>query len=310
MQFLKKLGVTSHDALIDWDITPAKTYGMFECRGDMDIVRSKDQRYYYFYIDNWQKPARLCLMERGIRHAKVLAHIDAPLDLLEKCIFRQGKTLKEHSYAVDGPVKEWLFEHVIDNNDFSKVHVLDYDADEDPTESGLPATKEHLSHHKTSHFRNIPAFISEHEIEKIVANGDFFESVSNPNGRFTNYLVDPGDNLTVIDMATGLMWQRAGSDHSSFRKMAVWEKRLNGNHFAGYNDWRLPTVEEALSLLNAEVNKKGLHIHRCFATTQGFIYTADRRKPGGYWFVDFRHARVFWAGGTLSGGFGRLCRTV
>jgi hypothetical protein len=32
-------------------------------------------------------------------------------------------------------------------------------------------------------------------------------------------------------------------------------------------------------------------------------------SQGGYWFVDFRHARVFWASGTFAGGLGRVCRT-
>ena len=84
----------------------------------------------------------------------------------------------------------------------------------------------------------------------------------------------------------------------------------NDVFFAGFNDWRLPTIEEALSLLEAEKSTEGFHLHRCFDTTQGYIFTADKRKPGGYWFVDFRQANVFWAAGTLSGGFARLCRTT
>ena len=75
------------------------------------------------------------------------------------------------------------------------------------------------------------------------------------------------------------------------------------------DNWRLPTIEEALSLLGQEKAKHGLHIHPCFTGKQGYVFTADRRKPGGFWFVDLRQARVYWASGTMAGGFARLCRT-
>ena len=48
--------------------------------------------------------------------------------------------------------------------------------------------------------------------------------------------------------------------------------------------------------------KHGLHVHPCFAGTQGYVFTADSRKPGGFWFIDFRQARVYWASGTMAGG--------
>ena len=87
MGLLSRLGFDEEKAWIDWEMTPADTYGLFECRGDMRRVRSKEERYYYFYIDNWQKPARLCFMERGgIRHARVVAYIDAPAEMICRCV--------------------------------------------------------------------------------------------------------------------------------------------------------------------------------------------------------------------------------
>jgi hypothetical protein len=53
----------------------------------MHRVKSKKERYYYFYIDNWEKPSRLCFMERGIRRARVLAFIDAQLDMINRGMF-------------------------------------------------------------------------------------------------------------------------------------------------------------------------------------------------------------------------------
>ena len=49
MKLLHLLGITGPNTTIDWDITPAATYGLFECRGDTVRVRSKNERYYYFW---------------------------------------------------------------------------------------------------------------------------------------------------------------------------------------------------------------------------------------------------------------------
>ena len=90
MGLLNRLGLDEEKARIDWEMTPADTYGLFEYRGDMRRVRSKEERYYYFYIDNWQKPDRLCFMERGIRHARVVAYIDAPAEMICRCVSDQA----------------------------------------------------------------------------------------------------------------------------------------------------------------------------------------------------------------------------
>jgi hypothetical protein len=74
------------DAIVDniyLIMTPIDSFGLFECRGDMLRVRSRKERYYYFYVDNWKKPASLCFMERGILHAKVLAMIKALQEFID-----------------------------------------------------------------------------------------------------------------------------------------------------------------------------------------------------------------------------------
>ena len=126
---------------------------------------------------------------------------------------------------------------------------------------------------------------------------------------FQNYLERTNDRETVDDLVTGLMWQRQGSDIGSFRQLQTWMAGINQAGLAGFHDWRLPTIEEALSLLGQEKAKHGLHIQPCFTGKQEYVFTADRRKPGGFWFVDLRQARVYWASGTMAGGFARLCRT-
>ncbi len=310
MIFFETMGLDPDKTTIDWDITPAATYGLFECRGDMDRVRSKDERYYYFYINNWEKPAKLFFMERGVRHAKELANILAPQELIDNCVKKQGRAFKEQNYAIDKGLRLWITENVLNNyNDEVLVPVAVHSQDK-KRETGLSGPFDPVPDIQRISLRRASAIISEKEIPGIVEKHDFFEGLHNPDGGFTGYLIDNQDSLTVTDKVTGLMWQRLGSDHGSLRKIRAWVGEKNETYFAGFNDWRLPTIEEALSLLKLDRNTEGLHLHCCFDTTQGYIFTADRRKPGGYWFVDLRQAKVFWAGGTLSGGFARVCRSI
>jgi hypothetical protein len=104
------------------------------------------------------------------------------------------------------------------------------------------------------------------------------------------------------------MWQRSGLDLCSSQSMKGNIERLNKNGHAGYHDWRMPSIEEAMSLLETAPNIKGVHLHCCFSKKQPFIFVAARRKPTGYWFVDFNQGKIYWSSGTVPGGYSRLCR--
>lgn len=314
MGIFEKIGLeNSGQATIDWDITPSNTFTIFESWGTKErIVRSRSERYYYFFIDNWKSPAKVCLMERGIKHARVLAEIDAPAALIEECIVRQGKNACfEKSYAVDGGLKRWLIAHVLDGNDDSGIRIQLKSAGDDLSDSGLPQSDgSFLRGEKRVHLPKVFRDIQEEEIASLAHRYGFYDSKHNPQGKFVNRLVDNGDRLTVTDMTTGVMWQRQGCDITSIRSVKSYIADLNEKSFAGYADWRLPTMEEAWSLFEADQNDNGNHLHNCFSKEQPFIFVAGQRRPGGYWFADFKQGTVFWASGTNPGGFGRACRSI
>lgn len=126
MNIFKLLGIKAAIDDIDLQMTPIDTYCLFECRGDMHRVRSKKERYYYFFIDNWKKPASLCFMERGIRHAEILAIIKAPQEMIDNCIVFQGKTYKENIYAIYEPIRLWFKKNILAGVDRSKVSIVKF----------------------------------------------------------------------------------------------------------------------------------------------------------------------------------------
>ncbi len=311
MSFFTKLGIDRTQASIDWDLQPADTFGMFESWGGKERVKNKNERFYYFYIDNWQLPARLLLMERGIKYARILARIEAPQELIDTCIAGQGKsTTLDASYAIDDAIKLWLQKNVVDSDNDSLVIPIKAKEEEVLRETGLPRPSDPVPDLHLRNLRSTPLAFKEGELAGLIKRSGLFERRYNPEANAEGYLVDNGDGLTVTDRTTKLMWQRGGSDINSIRTIQSWIGELNMSNFAGHNDWRLPTFEEALSLAVKAKNSKELYLHRCFSAGQPFIFTSDKRNPGGHWFIDYAQARVFWASGFNPGGFGRVCRNI
>lgn len=311
MALREQLGLFGREPLtIDWDITPADTFGIFESWGGKVRVRNKRERYYYFYIDAWDEPAKLLLMERGVKYARVLAQIAAPQAMIDACVASQGKALLDKSYAVDAALKEWIVTKVLEPGDASKVIPVESNLPAEELATGLPGKNDALPAVTPVSLRHAPAFIREEEVSAIVTAHNFFEAQHNPSGGFAHSLIDNGDGLTVTERVSGVMWQRGGCDITTYRHVCAYVQAQNTAQLAGYSDWRLPTMEEALALLVSVQNDKGLYLHPCFSREQPFIFLADERKPGGYWFIDFKQAKVFWASGTIPGAFGRLCRTA
>ncbi|MCF6148673.1 MAG: DUF1566 domain-containing protein [Candidatus Kuenenia sp.] len=101
-------------------------------------------------------------------------------------------------------------------------------------------------------------------------------------------------DYVVIDHATGLMWHQSGSsDYVSWNSAKDWIRNLNNRGYAGYQDWRLPTLEEAVSLL--EPNKtNNLYIDPVFDDKQWGIWSGDIYGSGGVWSVYFSLGNTRW----------------
>lgn len=96
-----------------------------------------------------------------------------------------------------------------------------------------------------------------------------------------------GDKV-VIDNATGLMWHQNGSDEMIFwDKAKEWVRSLNDRGYAGYSDWRFPTVEEAASLLESS-KQHGQYVDSVFSRKQWGTWTGDSKNSSETaWCVNF-----------------------
>lgn len=295
---------------IDWEMTPDWTFGTYESWGGKERVRNNDERIYYFFIDNWGERPKLCLMERAVKHAKVIAEIHAPTDLVKSCVEGHGKVaFFEQTFAIDEQIRSWLIDHVLDNGDSDLITPLEEtDAHEDMGNK-LPGWDKSIEAVGSVTLPDEAGNLTDDNVREIIKQWNFFDAELNPDGTFENRLFE-NDHYTLVDLRTGLMWQKAGLDINSYRTLTRHIKQLNKEKLHGYVDWRLPTVAEAMSLMESTANDKGIHLNSNFSKEQPFIFTSVQRSPGGYWFVDYKQGRSFWSSGTIPGGFGRLCRAI
>jgi hypothetical protein len=92
----------------------------------------------------------------------------------------------------------------------------------------------------------------------------------------------------VIDRASNLMWQQSGSEEAlTYEAANVYVVKLRREKYGGYSDWRLPTLEEAMSLMEQTEPDGDLYIDLRFDRKQRWIWTADQRSAGVAWVADF-----------------------
>ena len=108
-----------------------------------------------------------------------------------------------------------------------------------------------------------------------------------------------GDKV-VVDNATGLMWHQNGSDKKvKWKKVQEWINEFNSRKHVRYTDWRLPTAEEAASLLEPSKKNGNLYIDPIFSNRQKRIWTGDKFDSPRVWVVLFNRGSVHW--GFVSG---------
>jgi hypothetical protein len=133
--------------------------------------------------------------------------------------------------------------------------------------------------------------LSVYEAVRIIRIKGFFHKEWNDKvkgfGPKYDFNVQDGQKI-FVEQRTGLMWQR----YVSNRFMEVKEakehvKHINEVGVAGYKDWRLPTLDEAMTLMQ-KMPDKDFFVHPAVHDRECWILTADE-GDGGSWVFNYNH---------------------
>ena len=170
------------------------------------------------------------------------------------------------------------------------------DKREDMISDYQPINNPHYNPEASVNLRKFPTNCSEDEVNLMLKRFNFFDSGRNEKGIFNNTL-ETGtirNDKVIISHYTGLMWHQSGSiEPVEWYNGIEWISELNGEGYAGYSDWRLPTVEEAASLLKVRENNMDLFIDPYFSNQQENIWTCDSHGMYLAWKVRFTDGHVY-----------------
>jgi serine/threonine-protein kinase len=114
---------------------------------------------------------------------------------------------------------------------------------------------------------------------------------SQPFTYIANCLEACGDSV-VCDRATGLCWQQGGSKYpTTHRRAQDYIDQLNRERLGGFENWRLPTVDELLSLLNDIIYQP---MNPLFDSSRMRLWSADLHGRRDAWHVDMAMAYAGW----------------
>ena len=106
-------------------------------------------------------------------------------------------------------------------------------------------------------------------------------------------LVASGDG-TVYDRSTGLLWQQGENARMSWQGAA---ERCSGLNLGGRSDWRLPSREELLSIVDRSRKDPSVDV-RFFPKTRTTAYWTGSREKDRVWGIGFSEGDEFIFGGT------------
>ena len=139
--------------------------------------------------------------------------------------------------------------------------------------------------------RQRPRNITIQETQSMLKRLGFFDIHKNKEKKFINrfFSKNSAGVPLIADRTTGLIWHRYGSPHyMNYQSALEWINVLNRNRYAGYSNWRLPTLEEAASLLESKKNQVELYMNPVFSSKARSIWTCDH-LGNEYWIVYFEH---------------------
>jgi hypothetical protein len=125
----------------------------------------------------------------------------------------------------------------------------------------------------------------------MLKRNNFYDKSDNPGATGIRHQYEArtlAGGRVVVDHTTGLMWHQSGADgNRNFPEARAWVDDLNRWGYAGYSDWRLPTLEEAASLVESYMKNGSLYVDPVFSTGQLRIWTGDSFSASANWVARF-----------------------
>jgi serine/threonine-protein kinase len=127
---------------------------------------------------------------------------------------------------------------------------------------------------------------SERVLAKIAKSVFKIDESHRPQQYLGNNLGTVKDGV-IADGITNLAWQQSGSESSlQWDQAKQYIIRLNREKFGGYENWRLPTINELLSLLIPPPPGEDFCFQSQMSSVQKWIWSGDTRSKRAAWFVD------------------------
>ncbi len=105
--------------------------------------------------------------------------------------------------------------------------------------------------------------------------------------RFCDHPLEVVSLLLLRDPATGLVWQRSGSGFTlDWRQAREYVAYLNQSHFAGRDDWRLPTAAELVTVLRSPTAQRDFCLDPHFSPALHWLWSADHCTKKAAWMAD------------------------
>ncbi|MCP4150535.1 MAG: DUF1566 domain-containing protein, partial [bacterium] len=132
--------------------------------------------------------------------------------------------------------------------------------------------------------------LSKGQVKTMLRKYNFYDKYYNRTGHFKHILKLQTINETkvVLDKTTGLIWHQAGSpEYMKFDLAQKWVEALNEQQYAGHSNWRMPTLEEAASLMENKENYHGLFLSTLFSNELKYSFSGDKSDDNKIWAIDF-----------------------
>jgi len=137
--------------------------------------------------------------------------------------------------------------------------------------------------------------LSADDVKVMLMQRGFFDRFLHKAGKGIPHLYDSNTHKGLVtDHSTGLMWQQSSVSPKflCFAQLEEYVNEMNQKQFAGFSDWRLPTLEEVMSLMECKRKNGDFYINPIFEHKNPWTWTADMSSTSSHcWIADFFNGR-------------------